>query len=150
MAQALRIPNFGRVRELRREEDQRRQWSPVRTLDVTDWFKETIDRISGLGKLQENWDSFGAMRVSSKAISQAKLLLSNLDVEDLPRPHIAAIPDGGVGFHWRIGKRDLEIEIDPNGSMHYLRTIVGEAAIDPEDAHGPADVQPAVNWAIGR
>jgi len=55
MAQALQIPNLGRVRLLRREDDQRRQWSPVRTLDFPDWLKETFDRISELGKLQTDW-----------------------------------------------------------------------------------------------
>ncbi len=150
MAQALRIPNLGRVRVLRREDDQRRQWSPVRSLDFPDWFKEAIDRISGLSKLQENWDSFGARRVSNKAILQAKFLLSNLDVEDLPRPHIAALPDGSVGFHWRIAQRDLEIEIEPSGAMHYLKTAVGESPTDAEDAHQPSEVQAALNWAIGR
>lgn len=150
MAQALRIPNLGGVRPWRREDDQGGQWSPVRTLDVNDWFKEAIDRISGLGKLQGNWDTFGSRRVSGRAISKAKFLLSNLDVEDLPRPHIAALPDGGVGFHWRIADRDLEIEIDPEGSMQYLKTVVGEGPMDPEDADLPTDVQPALDWTIGK
>jgi hypothetical protein len=146
MAQALRIPNLGRVRL--RDDDQ--QWSPVRTLDFPDWFKGAIDRISELASLQDGWDSYGARRVTNRAISQARFLLSNLDVEDLPRPHIAALPDGGVGFHWRIADRDLEIEIEPNGAMHYLMTIVGEEPADPEDASFPSDVQAALNWTIGR
>ena len=150
MAQVLRIPNFRRVTPLRREDDQHRQWSPVRTLDFPDWLKETFDRISELRNLQEGWDSFGALRVSSRAISQARFLLSNLDVEDLPRPHVAALPDGGVGFQWRVSERDLEIEIDPSGPMRCLKTLVGEGPMDPEDAHDLSEVQDALNWIIGR
>jgi len=150
MAQALQIPNLGRVRPLRREDDQRRQWSPVRALDFPDWFKEAFDRISELGKLQEGWDSFGALPVSSGAISRARLLLSNLQVEDLPRPHIAAIPDGSVGLHWRVAERDLEIEVEPSGSLHCLRTVVGKGPMEPEDVHNFSEVQHALNWIIGR
>jgi hypothetical protein len=148
MAQALRIPNLIGGRLLRSADDQ--QWSSVRTLDFPDWFKEAIDRISELARLQEGWDSYGATRVTNAAISQARFLLSNLDVEDLPRPHIAALSDGGVGFHWRIADRDLEIEIEPNGAMHYLTTIVGEEPGDAEDAKFPSDVQTALNWTIRR
>ena len=66
MAHALRLPNFGMGRPLRREEEyNRRQWSEVRGLQTPAWLKEVYDRISALAELEENWDSHGGLPVAS-------------------------------------------------------------------------------------
>jgi hypothetical protein len=150
MAHALQLSNLGLKRSLRRDgEYNRRQWSPVRSLQSPTWLKEIYDRISSLAKLEENWDSYRGLPVALGAASTIRVLLSNLDIENMPRPHVAAIPDGGIGLHWRVGKRDLEIEVEPNGkSVHLLRTNVGGQSI-ADDARTPKDVQDALDWVLG-
>jgi len=151
MAQALRLPNLGLKRSLRRDEEyNHRQWSPVRSLQSPTWLKEIYDRISSLAKLEENWDSYGGLPVALGAASMIRVLLSNLDIEDMPRPHVAAIPDGGIGLHWRVAGRDLEIEVEPNGnSVHILRTNVGGEPI-AGDVQTLKDAQDALDWVLGR
>jgi len=150
MAQALRLPNFGVQRILRREQEYNgRQWSPVKSLQSPAWLKETYDRITSLADLKENWDSYGGLPVAPKAISRARFLLSNLDVEDMPRPHVAAIPDGGVGLHWRVADRDLEVEVEANGDVHFLRTNAGK---EPKsvDVHSWSGAQAVLDWVLGK
>ena len=151
MAHALRLPNFGMGRPLRREEEyNRRQWSEVRGLQTPAWLKEVYDRISALAELEENWDSHGGLPVASGAISETRILLSNLAIEQLPKPHVAPIPDGSVGLHWRVGGRDLEIEIEASGPVHYLKTYVGCDSIEDGDVHSLKDAQDALDWVLGR
>jgi hypothetical protein len=151
MAHALRLPNFGMGRPLRREEEyNRRQWSEVRGLQTPAWLKEVYDRISALAELEENWDSHGGLPVASGAISETRILLSNLAIEELPKPHVAPIPDGSVGLHWRVGGRDLEIEIEASGPVHYLKTYVGCDSIEDGDVHSLKDAQDALDWVLGR
>lgn len=150
MAQALRLPNFGVQRTLRPEQEYNgRQWLPVKSLQSPAWLKETYDRITDLAKLAPNWDSYGGLPAEPRAISAAGLLLSNLDIEDMPRPHVAAIPDGGVGLHWRVAERDLEIEIEANGDIHFLRTTVGTEPCS-EKVRSWEDAQLVLNWVLGK
>jgi hypothetical protein len=151
MAQALHIPNFfGLKRSRTDQESNRRQWSGVKSLQSPTWLKEVYDRISEIKKLEENWDSYGGLPVSLAAAAMIRVLLSNLDIEDMPKPHVAAIPDGGIGLHWRVAGRDLEIEVEPNGnSVHCLRTNVGEEPI-AGDVQTLKDAQDALDWVLGR
>lgn len=150
MAQALRLPNFGSNRPLRREQEYSgRQWSTVKSLQSPAWLKEIYDRISELSSLKENWDSYGGLPVAPKAILTVRVVLSNLDIEDMPRPHVAAIPDGGIGLHWRVADRDLEVEVEPNGDIHFLQTNVGR---EPSSVtvRNWEDAQLVLNWVLGK
>jgi hypothetical protein len=150
MVQALRLPSFEMTRPLRRDEEyNRRQWSPVRGLQSPAWLKEVYDRISALAELEENWDSYGGLPATAGAISRIRVLLSNIDVEDMPKPHVAAIPDGGIGLHWRVARRDLEIEVEANGAIRYLKTDVGGVSTDG-DVHNWPEAQDALRWVLGR
>ena len=151
MAQALHLSNFLGVKRSRQDqESNRRQWSGVKSLQSPAWLKEIYDRISDLKKLEENWDSYGGLPVALGAASMIRVLLSNLDLEDMPKPHVAAIPDGGIGLHWRVADRDLEIEVEPNGnSVHCLRTNLGEEPVAGEVQTLKA-AQDALDWVLGR
>jgi hypothetical protein len=150
MAQALRLPNLvGRRRSRQDQESDLRQWSGVKSLQSPAWLKEIYDRISTLEKLEENWDSYGGLPVAAAAISRVRVLLSNLDIEDMPTPHVAPLPDGGVGLQWRVAGRDLEIEIEPNGETHYLQTKVGTESV-AGDVRSLSQAQSALDWVLGR
>jgi hypothetical protein len=150
MAHALRLPYFlGQERPRRDEDANRSQWYGVRSLQFPAWLKEIYDRISDLKKLEENWDSYGGLPVADVAISRIRVLLSNLDIEDMPTPHVAPLPDGGIGMHWRVGARDLEIEVEADGSIHYLQSIIGGESV-PGDAHTLPEAQCALDWVLGK
>lgn len=150
MAHALRLPNFVLQRATRREQEyNERQWSAVKSLQSPTWLKEIYDRISGLAALEENWDSYGGLPVAPRAISTIRVVLSNLDIEDMPRPHVGAIADGGIGLHWRVADRDLEIEVEPNGEVHFLKTRVGTEP-NSVDVHTWEDAQAVMYWVLGK
>ena len=150
MAQALQFPNlFGLERSRQDQDSNRRQWSGVKSLQSPAWLKETYDRISALKTLKENWDSYGGLPVAEGAISMTRVVLSNLDIEDMPKPHVAPLPDGGIGLHWRLANRDLEIEVESNGAIHSLRTNVGGDSTSG-DARTLKDVQDVLDWVLGR
>jgi hypothetical protein len=150
MAQALHLPNFvGLKRSRRDQEPNRRQWSEVKNLQSPAWLKEIYDRISALKALEQNWDSYGGLPVADGAISMIRVLLSNLDIEDMPKPHVAALPDGGIGLHWRVADRDLEIEVESNGAISFLQTNLGRDSI-PGDVRSLKDAQDVLDWVLGK
>jgi hypothetical protein len=150
MAQALHLPNFfGRNRLRQDQEPNRRQWYGVKSLQSPAWLKETYDRISALETLKENWDSYGGLPVANEAISTLRVLLSNLDIEDMPTPHVAPLPDGGIGLHWRVAARDLEIEVEATGEVRSLQTYVGGESI-PGDVRTLSEAQESLDWVLGK
>ena len=150
MAHAIRLPNFFGRNALRQDkETNRRQWYGVKSLQSPAWLKETYDRIAALEALKENWDSYGGLPVANDAISMLRMLLSNLDIEDMPTPHVAPLPDGGIGLHWRVGARDLEIEVEATGEVLSLQTDGGGESI-PRNVHTLSEAQKSLDWVLGK
>lgn len=150
MAQALHLPSFLALKQSRHEQQpNRRQWSGVRSLQSPTWLKEIYDRISALEALKENWDSHGGLPMADGATAMIRVVLSKLDIEDMPKPHIAPLPDGGIGLHWRVVDRDLELEVESSGEVHALRGAVGGDS-KPYDVLSLQDVQGHLDWVLGR
>lgn len=82
-------------------------------------------RLEQLRQLPEGWDSYGASKISQRAIEKAKELLDRtLRPGDLPLPFLCPIADGGVGLEWRTKHgRELLCEISPDGSVSYLLVV---------------------------
>jgi hypothetical protein len=86
--------------------------------------RESLDEIA---QLEDDWDSYGALRPTAASISAAHLLLGSLwddlghRVDDLAVPWaVAPLAEGGVQFEWRGPGRAIEVEIGPRRTMNYL------------------------------
>lgn len=119
------------------------RWATVVVLDT--WLVEAFDKINELRNLQSNWDSYGADRVTDGAELSARWLMSYVNWQGIPSPTISALADGGIGMHWNIGARDLEIEIDPSGELTYLQSQAG--TMKPGSVTKD-NVQDVVDWIL--
>jgi len=84
-------------------------------------------RLDELAALPDDWDSYGAPPLSSRALQVAHSLLLALAKQPVPidrvelNPfHIAPLPSGGVQLEWTGPRTDIEVEIDPEGKLAYL------------------------------
>ena len=104
-----------------------KQWSNLQSLEESaPWVYAALERISELklsapanGNSNGHPNEHGAARAAIRLLSLAPTTL-------LPEPAISATPDGGVGFHWRVGSRDLEVECGIAGRIEYLKTELRE------------------------
>jgi hypothetical protein len=100
------------------------QWSKIKLLeDVSPWVPNCVNRISGFSQLPQNWDSYGSDPVSKDALRMALLFLSEGPLELIPEPTVSPVAGGGLGFHWRVDRRDLEFEFLPDGTVEYLKSF---------------------------
>ena len=82
------------------------------------WCDGLLARISELGDLQENWDSYGARSVDPHcAVATVRLLLSLCDPHK-PKPAIVPTSRGGIQLEWHRAGADLEIEIESPAKFH--------------------------------
>jgi hypothetical protein len=107
--------------------------TPSSTIEATNppWLRSIEKRVNTLLNLPENWDSYGAPRISAECVMAAfSLVLSNV-VHETPAPQFVPTSRGGIQVEWHIGGVDLELVFDPFQPAYYYycsesREIEGE------------------------
>lgn len=88
--------------------------------------ERTIQKIEQVGALEDNWDSYGARRPTTKAVIGAAELAAELLESGMPEPHVFPMPNGNIQFEWSCHSMDIEIEIKSRTScvalVEYLDT----------------------------
>lgn len=109
-------------------------WGRLTPLDEAgSWILQSLHEILELGSLSDDWDSYGSDKISVLAIRTSTKFLSEIPYEMLPAPNISPVAGGGVGLHWRMEGRDLEVEITAEGRIEYLKTeYLGSSAASEE------------------
>jgi len=127
------------------------QWSEIRPLEETgSWVPAVVEKIEKLAQLPADWDSYGSSKLQGNAIKAAGRFLIEGPTRALPVPHVTLVPGGGIGFHWQIESRDLEIEFTPSGSVEYLMTTLGaEQPVSEEGVLTSYSDTRIWNWLVG-
>lgn len=93
-----------------------------------------------LSKLESNWDSYGAPKISIDAIGAAFETLPDLLSVGAEFPHIAPTPRGGIQAEWHSGPRSLEVEfVSP---VHIELSYEDDDSGDAEDETLSFDLTP--------
>ncbi len=114
-------------------------------------------RLTELSMLQADWDSYGALPISDRAVDRARRFLFEL-VQEFPEagdisPYtVAPLPHGGVQLEWRGPQKALEIEIDAAGRFSSLLVEDHETGRTYDErgrvsAAAAVDLVSAVLWA---
>ena len=100
------------------------QWSRVTFLDAAaPWVLESLAMIDELGNLRENWDGYGSPRIQVATLTHARNLVASVQVQELPAPFVSPVSSGAIGLHWRVGSREIELTILPDGQIEYLKVL---------------------------
>jgi hypothetical protein len=98
------------------------QWSEIKFLeDFNPWVLQCLRKIATFATLSDDWDSHGSRRVQAAAIRAAIKFMSEVPVGRVPEPSVSPVSGGGIGFHWRVADRDLEIEFLTDGTAEFLK-----------------------------
>lgn len=90
------------------------------------WQVQAVKRVFQTAELSANWDSYGSPPLSAQAVRTAISVILSVHLDDLPTPDVVPVPGGGIQLEWRMGSRELELEILPNGSLEFLKSEHGE------------------------
>jgi len=129
----------------------RSPWRNVRTYeDCAGWLPDAREEIEHLERLEENWDSYGSRCIQQAAIKSAIRFIFDIRRGLVPMPNIAPVPGGGIGFHWVMGGRDLELEFTPDGHVIYLKSFPGSERDSIEGSIGSREEANSVlEWVAG-
>ena len=127
------------------------QW--VSVFHVLNWSPWQVDVVKGIlqfQSLRDNWDSYGSRPPSFDVILAASRLILNITLDDPPKPRIVPVPGGGIQFEWEKGRRELEIEVRPDGSIEYLKIEGGHPIGDGEElgSAGAGSAESLLSWLV--
>ena len=92
--------------------------------------KRLMDLFSEIENLSEDWDSYGAARISSWSIAEAKKIVNDGMGLSLGSPAVSPASGAAVGIEWRTGGGELVIDVDPKLGITYF---IAEARSGAED-----------------
>ena len=103
------------------------QWSRVVLVsELGQWQIEAIRKLLHLLSLPHDWDSYGSPPPAEVAVTAGVGLILGMDLDYFVTPRIVAVSGGGVQLEWTLGSREIEIEIDSEGSAEYLECSFGK------------------------
>jgi hypothetical protein len=119
---------------------------PLQELDR--WQRQAIKRIVALGSLPSGWDGYGGMPPSEPVRKWAIGLVADIQLGNLGEPEFAPIARGGLEIDWWSGhKREIELHIEPNLEISYLKVEAGvplsEGAVQPV---GDSSIEQLMTW----
>jgi hypothetical protein len=79
---------------------------------IPKWLSQTTKALYAILALDDNWDSYGAKRISPEIASAADELLRDIMLASTPAPQVVPSANGSIQLEWHIGGIDLEIEVE--------------------------------------
>jgi len=113
---------------------------------VEAWRLEAIKKVCALGNLDNNWDGHNSGAPSRGVRNCAVDLLLSVPGVNWPTPRVVPVSGGGLHFEWSLGRRELELYIEPDCSIELLRVENGM----PIEAEPPEDVSSFFEWLSAR
>ncbi len=126
------------------------QWSRARSLSaVPEWYSVTKERLRGYRALAPGWNGEGALAIEAAVIERVLELLVLLRDADAPKLFLSPLPLGGVGFEWEAGKRELTLNVMPDGTLEYVRADRDGAIADGHLDLARDAIRRQVSWLRG-
>ena len=81
------------------------------------WVEPLFGRLRAVLSLQNGWDGANASPITSSALVAALMVLQETMAWDTVPPAVVPVADGGMQLEWHCTGVDLEVYIDPDGSV---------------------------------
>ena len=103
------------------------------TLTDAPWLYSALTELRELEHSGRLFRGLGDLRLTGHAVMQARLMLSSVEIENLPAPLVSPVPGGGLSVTWSVGPREIKYSFDPGGQAFFFKIeddeMTGEGAI---------------------
>jgi hypothetical protein len=94
--------------------------SVFRPQSMSTWFLPAKEKLKAAATLQDNWDSYGALRTNSLSLHHAHEFLVFIGRNNvISEPLIAVNSNGYVCFEWELEYFAIELQVLPTGMVCY-------------------------------
>lgn len=100
-----------------------------RVVTTSQWRIAALENIVNTGRRPTNpRHEWQLRRPTAMARLEALRIIEEIQVDPLPIPFVVPTPDSGIQIEWTKGQRELEIRVEPDGTMIYMQIEDGELA----------------------
>jgi len=104
-----------------------------------------INQLNDFALLEENWDSYGAIRTSENVIEKAISVVKNLYLKNIFIYYTAPSPSGDILLELKNQNKTIEIEISPESDITYTALKNGD---EIKTGIWIQDNEELINWFI--
>jgi len=92
-------------------------------------------RLDELSVLEEDWDSYGGLPPTARAVAAAsRLMIEAVAVTGEVPDAVMPFPNGGLQVIWERGAHELQVDVGPDGCLGYLEIQRGAGDPDMREA----------------
>ncbi len=111
------------------------------------WMYSALAQLRELEQTGEVIAGIGDLRVAERTAMTARLLLSLIDVTDLPVPLVSPVSGGSVSIMWSMGTREVKFSCYPDGQAMYFKCEDDEILEDGTvNLTAPNSARIPLNW----
>lgn len=97
------------------------------------WLAPALEEIAALGRLPEDWTSYGCERPTTEAVGVSAKIVTGIAVAASVRPeHIAPMADGGIAIQYALGSRVVRLDVYNDAGIAIV-TIDGDGEPQYDD-----------------
>ncbi len=113
------------------------------------WRVKALKKLDEIGRLQENWDSYGGLPLKPEVREAAIRLLHKIGATELPVPGVVLGSAGTVQFEWQANGRELEVEVLADGRIGFLKVWEGSQMEEGElESSSDPGVGRLIDWLL--
>jgi hypothetical protein len=115
----------------------------------TPWLYSALTQVWQIEHSGENLPGVGDFRISEVAATRARIILSMIDLVELPPPHVAPVSGGGMSIAWTIGPKEVKYSVYPDGVAMYFQVQDDEVSNDGTlTTMMPTEVSEPLKWML--
>lgn len=94
-----------------------------------------LERLTELAALEPDWDSYGGLPPTARAVEAARRLLKDvMDRTGKAPTAVLPFPSGGLQAIWERCDNELQVDIGPDGAFGYLSVQRGAGPVKMSEA----------------
>lgn len=90
------------------------------TRQPSTWLRRTMEQLTAISSLADDWDSYGARAISPSRIAQAGILVQSIADERAPAPSLVPTPEGNIQLEWHSHGVELEVLLLSEADLEVL------------------------------
>ena len=102
-------------------------------VSIPEWVRPLVLRVLQLEALPQDWDSYGGLPLQRKHRDAALRFLGLVMTDDLERPDIVPLADGGIQLEWR--RDGIEVDFISDDEV-VVPTLYVTSASESQEFHG--------------
>lgn len=125
------------------------QFEKMAASDKAPWLYSALAQLHDLEVLGQSVAGLGDLRIREDTANRARMLLSHVNILDLPAPTVAPVSGGAVSIIWSTGPKEVKYALYPDGEASFFKIADEDIVADGTVQFGdPSKICEPLSWML--